>query len=148
MEYSEESVLSLISHIHTITADFTNRRLPAEEKFVSSHGFILYLLSTKGTLTKGQIAQYINRDKSTTTVLVKKLIGQGLVQEAVSANDSRVKELSLTAKGKKYNELTSGISAELRSLCYRGFSAAQKKQLVSLLKKMSGNIEDALLTLV
>ena len=44
MEFSESTVVSLISHLHAVTADFTNAKL-ADKNLVSSHGFILYLLS-------------------------------------------------------------------------------------------------------
>ncbi|WP_276750703.1 hypothetical protein [Treponema succinifaciens] len=42
MEYNVNSVISLISRIHTQTAEFTNKML-SSHNFVSSHGFILFL---------------------------------------------------------------------------------------------------------
>ncbi|MBP5174823.1 MAG: winged helix DNA-binding protein [Treponema sp.] len=144
MEYTESSVVSLISHLHTITADFTNARLAGKTGMVSSHGFILYLLSTGEKLTKKEIAEKINRDKSTVTVLIRKLIDEGLVKEEVNAEDSRSKLISLTAKGKKYKSLTSSISSDLLSVCYEGFSDAEKKTLLKLLQKMNKNVETEL----
>ena len=144
MEYTESSIAALISHLHAITADFTNRKLSQKRNLVSSHGFILYLLSIEEKLTKGQIAERINRDKSTTTILTRKLLNEGLIQEETSQEDSRVKLLSLSPEGKKYSALTKEISQSLLDVCYQGFSSEEKKSLLFLLKKMNTNIEDAL----
>ena len=144
MEYTQDSVVSLISHIHTITADFTNRKLSEKGKFVSSHGFILYLLSIEKQLSKKEIAQKINRDKSTATVLIRRLIDEGLVEETSSPDDNRIKLISLTDKGKKLNDTTSGISKSLLEVCYRGFSDEEKSTLLSLLLKMNANVEKSL----
>ena len=144
LEYTQDSVVSLISHLHTVTADFTNRRLPEKGKFVSSHGFILYLLSIEKQLSKKEIAQKINRDKSTATVLIRRLIDEGLVEETSSPDDNRIKLISLTDKGKKLNDTTSGISKSLLEVCYRRFSDEEKSTLLSLLLKMNANVEKSL----
>ena len=141
MDYDLTSVPSLISHIHTLSAEFTNSRLAEKGNFVSSHGFILYLLSRKGRMKMGEIARVINRNKSTTTVLIKKLREEGLIKEENDENDSRMKYISLTPKGKKYNTLTASISRELLETCYRGFSQAEKEELLRLLIKLNENIE-------
>lgn len=143
MEFSESTVVSLISHLHAVTADFTNAKL-ADKNLVSSHGFILYLLSVNKTMTKTEIAEATNRDKSTTTVLIRKLIDEGLVREDTSPMDARTKNISLTAKGRSLNKLTSSISGELLSVCYKGFTAKEKKELLDLLLKMNANVEEAL----
>lgn len=141
MEYDQSSILSLISHIHTISADFSTSRLPEKDNFVSSHGYILFVLSQNEKMTMGEIAAAINRTKSTTTALIKKLRDAGLIQEEPSPDDSRQKYIFLTDKGREYDKLTSSISRELLSVCYTGFSEKEKNELLHLLKKMSSNIE-------
>ncbi len=143
MEYTVDSLVSLISRIHSNAAEFTNRRL-SDKNIVSSHGFILYLLSVNGSMTMGEIARSINRDRSTTTVLVRRLKEDGLVKEDASKTDGRSKNISLTAKGKKMNSRTASISSDLLSVCYKNFSAAEKEQLLSLLLKFNENIEGEL----
>ncbi len=143
MEYSVQKVLSLISHIHSVSAEFTNRRL-AEKNLISSHGFILFQLAQNETMSMTQLAACINRDKSTTTVLVKKLLAEDLVKITASSEDSRVRLISLTSKGKKYKDLTSSISEDLLTVCYKGFSKEEKQKLLSLLNKVNQNIEDSL----
>ena len=144
MEYTVSSVISLISHLHTATADFTNKRLAEKGDFVSSHGFILFQLSGEEKLTMTEIARRINRDKSTTTVLVRKLKEEGLVKEENSETDSRVKYIQLTKKGMEYNEITSKISHELLTQCYKGFSKTEKEELLRLLEKMNNNLDNSL----
>ena len=137
MEYTLDSIVSLISHIHTSSADFTNKRLSGttdECSLVSSHGFILYLLSKNGEMTMKDISERINRDKSTTTVLIRKLKEHGLIEEKRSENDSRVKHISLTSEGRAFNEATQHISDELLSVCYKGFSRGEQETLLGLLK--------------
>ncbi|MBR4005586.1 MAG: winged helix DNA-binding protein [Treponema sp.] len=143
MNYTQSTVVSLISHLHAITADFTNAKL-AKKNLVSSHGFILYLLSVNKKMTKTEIAEATNRDKSTTTVLTRKLIEEGLVKEEASPTDGRTRLISLTTKGKSLNKLTSSISEDLLKVCYKGFSATEKKQLLDLLLKMNSNVENEL----
>ena len=143
MNYTQSTVVSLISHLHAITADFTNAKL-AKKNLVSSHGFILYLLSVNKKMTKTEIAEATNRDKSTTTVLTRKLIEEGLVKEEASPIDGRTRLISLTTKGKSLNKLTSSISEDLLKVCYKGFSATEKKQLLDLLLKMNSNVENEL----
>ncbi|WP_296028124.1 MarR family winged helix-turn-helix transcriptional regulator [uncultured Treponema sp.] len=140
MEYNVNSVISLISRIHTQTAEFTNKML-ASHNFVSSHGFILFLLSENSEMSMGEIAKKINRDKSTTTFLIRKLIDEKLVKSMPSSKDNRKKIISLTAEGKKYNNFTSEISNKLLSICYKNFSMEEKETLLNLLEKMSLNLE-------
>lgn len=144
MEYKIDSVVSLISHLHSVTQDFTNRQLAQEGKFVSSHGFILFLLAENGKLSMGEISERINRDKSTTTVLIKKLTDEGLVKTEVCPSDTRKKYISLTEEGEKYNALTSGISKKLLDVCYRDFTDQERELLLNLLVKMNSNIENSL----
>ena len=73
------SSISLLSNIHTITADFLIEKLKERgfPDFASSHGNILFQLSVNEKMTMGDLAEKINRDKSTTTVLVRKLESEG-----------------------------------------------------------------------
>lgn len=142
MEYSVSSVMALISRIHTNAADFTNKRLSEKGNFVSSHGHILFLLSKNNSMSMRDISSAINRNKSTTTVLIRKLKEEGLIKEENSKEDGRSKYISLTEKGKEYNELTSGISGDLISVCYKDFSEQEKEKLLELLIKLNQNIED------
>lgn len=144
MNYSTSKIVSLISHIHASSQDFTNQRLSSENGLVSSHGFILFLLKENQQMTMSELAKTINRDKSTTTVLVRKLKDLGLVKEIQCVEDSRKKYISLTEKGNKMNDFTASISQELLEVCYTDFSEEEKTTLLTLLKKMATNIDNSL----
>lgn len=144
MAYTIDSLVSLISHIHSISADFLNKKISKKDSFVSSHGFILFLLSENNKMTMGEIASKINRNKSTTTVLINKLFSKDLIQIEISKEDNRKKIITLTNEGKKYNTITSKISKELLQVCYKDFSDKEKNELLYLLEKMNNNIEKQL----
>ncbi|MCI1209978.1 MAG: MarR family transcriptional regulator [Treponema sp.] len=148
MDYDISSTISLVSHIHSASADFLKVRLAEKglPDFASSHGFILFQLSRKTKLTMSEIATRINRDKSTTTVLIRKLEKAGFVKSEVSPADSRSKFIMLTEKGKEYNKVTDGLSKELISTFYRGFSEAEKQQVFALLSRISDNFKKPAVT--
>ena len=145
MEYDLSSVLSLISHIHSLTADYLHGRMCdiGLSELVSSHGYILFCLSKEDKLGLGELAEKINRDKSTTTVLVRKLSTAGFVSVEKDSSDSRKKHIMLTEKGREYNEMTSLISKEIINISYQGFSDEEKNRLLALLTKLCTNIQEA-----
>ena len=136
-----DSSISQLSHIHSLTADFLKKRLAQNgfDDFASSHGNILYQLSLNPQITMKELAAKINRDKSTTTVLVRKLEQAGLVITCPAPNDKRNKLLALTKKGGEYNKMTAELSQELISTFYKGFSEAEKKEFCSYLERIKEN---------
>ncbi|MDE6736734.1 MAG: MarR family transcriptional regulator [Treponemataceae bacterium] len=145
MDYGVDTVVSLISRIHSLSQDFLRRRMTDAglPELVSSHGFMLFCLSRTERMTLGELAQRINRDKSTTTVLVRKLEATDLVATERDESDSRKKYIRLTEKGTAYNAVTARLSDELLRTSYRDFSAAEQDELLRLLLKLHGNIADA-----
>ena len=135
------SAISLLSHIHTITADFLITKLKDKgfQEFASSHGNILFQLKTNGEMKMGDLAKNINRDKSTTTVLVRKLENEGLVSTKTDTIDKRSKTIFLTEKGSQYNKAMGEISQDLLSTFYKGFSEEEKQQFLSFLQKIENN---------
>lgn len=133
--------ISLLSHIHSITADFVMQNLKKQgfQDFASSHGNILFQLSVKDELSMGQLAEKINRDKSTTTVLVRKLEQEGLVYTEADKIDKRSKNIFLTEKGKQFNQTAFDISKELLTTFYKGFSEEEKDDFFNYLKRIENN---------
>lgn len=142
-KYTISSTLSLVSHIHSEAAEFLEKRLSEKglDSLASSHGFILFCLSKKKSMLMGELSSAINRDKSTATALVKKLELMGFVQIEKSKEDSRKKIVALTEKGLEYNKTTSEISRELLEKAFGGFSDEDKNRLLSLLCRLSENLE-------
>lgn len=136
-----KSSISLLSHIHSTTADFLIEKLKEKgfPEFASSHGNILFQLSIKSEMTMGELSEKINRDKSTTTVLVRKLERDGLVCRNNDENDKRNRLISLTEKGKEFNSAINAISKELIETFYKGFSEEEKNQFFEFLKRIDNN---------
>lgn len=141
MEKKINNSISSISCLHTITANFLLDELAKEglSNIASSHGNILFQLSKVEKLSMRELAKKINRDKSTTTVLVRKLIKENLIAEEINENDKRNKNIYLTEKGKKYNSITAKISTCLLDTFYKGFSDKEKEEFVSYLNRIIDN---------
>lgn len=105
----------------------------------SSHGFILYTLSISESLTMTDLAKSINKDKSTTTALIKKLEKAGLVERTSSDKDRRVIYIKLSPQGAAYASSMAAISKELTQTCYKNFTEQEKVTVFSLLTKISSN---------
>ena len=143
MAQQNDTSIAKVSQIHSLTAEFLKKQLAERgfDDFASSHGYILYQLSVNSGITMKELAQKINRDKSTTTVLVRKLEKAGLLKITVDQNDKRNKLLSLTAKGSEYNQMTKNLSEQLLATFYKGFSQAGKDEFCEFLERIKRNFE-------
>ncbi|SFI75699.1 DNA-binding transcriptional regulator, MarR family [Treponema bryantii] len=135
------SSISLLSNIHSITADFLTEKLKAKgfPEFASSHGNILFQLSVNEKMTMGDLSEKINRDKSTTTVLVRKLEKEGFITGESDPSDKRSRIIFLTEKGKQFNATARELSQELLSTFYKDFSESEKQQFFESLQKIKKN---------
>ena len=143
------TISSLIGQIHTEATNYLDAKLQTEglSKLATSHGFIIFTLSRNKDeetselkpMTMSEIAQKVGKDKSTTTVLIEKLVKLGYVHREKSTFDSRVWLISLSEKGKSYTNQMEQISKELSEKFYEGFSEDEKKTVFSLLKKIQSN---------
>ena len=138
-----DTSIAKVSQIHSLTQEFLKKRLAENgfDDFASSHGYILYQLSVNDGITMKELASKINRDKSTTTVLVRKLEQAGLVNVQIDPADKRNKLLSLTQKGNEYNQMTKQLSQQLLDTFYKGFTQKEKEEFCSLLDKIKGNFK-------
>ena len=143
MAQQNDTSIAKVSQIHSLTAEFLKKRLAERgfDDFASSHGYILYQLSVNSGITMKELSEKINRDKSTTTVLVRKLEKAGLLKITVDQNDKRNKLLSLTSKGSEYNQMTKNLSEQLLATFYKGFSQAEKDEFCEFLERIKRNFE-------
>lgn len=107
---------------------------------VPSHGLILGCLYTEDQLPMNRIAQLIGRRKSTLTVLADKLESRGYIQREASAEDNRVRRVSLTAKGEEARAAFESISRAMHEKLWQGFSEEEKAQAMRLLRRMADNL--------
>ena len=143
MPEQKDNSIAKVSQLHSLTADFLKKRLAQKgfDDFASSHGYILYQLSQNPHITMKELAAKINRDKSTTTVLVRKLEQAGLVKTCPAPNDKRNKLLTLTNEGAEYNKMTAELSQELISTFYKGFTEEEKKEFCAYLERIKENFD-------
>ena len=90
-----------------------------------------------------ELAEKINRDKSTATVLVRKLEKEGFIFMEKDSSDSRKKIIRLSEKGMKFNSATENLSRQLISSAFSSFSDNEKEELLSLLYRIYENLYDA-----
>lgn len=106
-----------------------------------SHGDIFAALFKHNELTMTEIAQEINRDRSTVTTLVNKLIKAGYLAVKDNPTDGRSSLISLTQKGKELEEEFNRISEKLYQIEYNGIKEEEKEIFINVLKKVYNNFK-------
>lgn len=136
-----ELIILLIGRIRDKANAFLVRELAARDLkgIAPSHGDILWALFTHGDLPMKRIAELINKDKSTVTALVTKLIDCGYVERTAHESDLRSSVISLTEKGRAIQKDFWQVSERLRERAYQGLSEKEKKTLMELLTKIHDN---------
>jgi MarR family transcriptional regulator, organic hydroperoxide resistance regulator len=102
-----------------------------------THGEILHLLNQNTSMAMGELAQGINRDKSTITSLIKKLETLGLVKRDQSKDDRRKVIITLTEKGKKYKKPLATGYEKLAKILSQNLNTKDEAQLTAILKKIA-----------
>ena len=136
-----DGIVALISTVRDKANKFILQKLRecGIEDIVPAHGAIFVALFRNSELPMGEIAQIINRDKSTVTALVNKLMSLGYLEKRQDSSDNRVSLVRLTEKGKLLENDFMNISKDLVSKVYDGFSDLEKEILVKLLTRIKDN---------
>ena len=136
IEQSQEKKLTTISSLIAQIQNDANNYLDSQLKKIglseitTSHGFILFVLSqNKNTetqklepMTMKEISKRIDKNKSTMTVLIDKLLKYGYIIREKNNTDTRYSYISLSEKGKSFIPEMERISKELSEKFYNGFS--------------------------
>jgi DNA-binding MarR family transcriptional regulator len=136
-----ELIITLISAIRDKANRFILQQLKSLgfTDIAPAHGGVFVHLFRNAQLTMGEIAQLIDRDKSTVTTLVEKLVALGYLERERDAADNRVTKVRLTKRGKSLEADFAEISRNLLSKAYTGFSDKEKVVLVRLLTRVNNN---------
>lgn len=118
--------------------NFILSRLAEEgiRELAPSHGSILVVLYYEGPQPMAVLSEKINRDKSTLTVLVRKLEALGYIERETDAHDSRVSVIHLTEKGFQFRALFERISRELAERIWGDTPEKERKQFSEELARM------------
>ncbi len=136
---TEKQIIAQVSRLRDLSHNFLIDAMSAEgiHGLVPSHGEILLALHLNHALNMQEIAALVDRSKPTVTVLVDKLLLLKTVKKQRSANDGRVFEVSLTAKGRKLIDRLGAISERMHDKIDGILSPSEKKKLSELLKKLN-----------
>jgi DNA-binding MarR family transcriptional regulator len=136
-----DHVIALISRVRDRAYGFIISELNKKKitGLVPSHGGILGVLFEKEKASMKELAGRINRDKSTITALVNKLMRAGYVAKEKDPDDSRITYLSLTARGKALQPDFEEISKKLIATAFHGFSKKEREELVKGIGRMLNN---------
>lgn len=139
---NKRHVIWLISKIHNASAGFLESELKSQgiNDLVASQGAILgALFRFNGKLKMKDIANLINKDKSTVTHYVDKLSKAGYVIREKSLEDARETFIVITQKAWDIQDKFNTISQNLIVTAYHDFSEEEQAQLIQLLDKMKNN---------
>ncbi len=123
----------------------------AEAAFLAQHGLnqarlvILMLLETaeSGSLRSSELADHSSVSRATITGLLDTMEKSGLVTRTPDPNDRRASRVSITPRGRTLLEKVQPQLFQWTARCLAGFSARERKQLVSLLRKTQSAFADA-----
>ncbi|MFC2594401.1 MAG: MarR family winged helix-turn-helix transcriptional regulator [Fretibacterium sp.] len=125
---------------------FITDRLAEEgvRELLPSHGAVLTALYEGGPQSMKAISERVNRDKSTLTVLARKLESLGYIEKRTSRDDSRITILCLTEKGTAFRALFERISEELRRTLWGDTPDREREDFCRQLSDMTRRMEEAL----
>ena len=95
-----------------------------------------------GALSQNHLGRLTSMDPSTISVVVRKLIGDGLVGREKSAADQRLIILTLSQEGQRYTLDRLGKSVEVGRRLLAPLSDAERTTLLSLLARLGEETAD------
>lgn len=141
MDYETDRIISLLSRIREkanrlITEELSARGLRGLKPI---HGDLLLALFTCDRPTMKDLADRVDRKKSTITTLVDKLVRLGYAAKERDSMDSRVFRISLTPEGEALKPHLIAISQTLIARVYKDMAMADGAQLIRSLNRINTN---------
>jgi DNA-binding MarR family transcriptional regulator len=107
------------------------------------YGVLIHLskLTGKPGVEQNTLANRLNIDRNTASVLVEQLVKKGLVERQVNSADRRSRLLSLTIKGEKVYERLRPVHLAANESVLAPIAPRERKLLISLLiRVIEGNL--------
>jgi DNA-binding MarR family transcriptional regulator len=138
---STRDIISLIAVVREKANRFIVQEMSTKEMegLAPSHGDILSALFEYSSLTMKDLAKKINKDKSTVTALVNKLLNLGYIERTRDIADSRIVYITLTEKGENLKGDFKEISDKLIERVYKDISKNEQEVLINILTKIYNN---------
>ena len=136
-----KDIISLISNIRNSANKFIINEMDKYgiKGLAPSHGDIIFALLKNEKLTMKELTEKIDKDKSTLTALVNKLVRLGYVEKTRDVEDNRNVFVTLTKQGWSLEEIFKKISDELISTTYKNISENEREEVIEILKKIKNN---------
>lgn len=144
---SSEQKLGLeIMRISTLIRRCADNTIPLQQvnNITGSNGWILqFLAEHEGeNVFQRDLQNSFSVTRSTISKVVKLMESKGLIRRESVFSDARLKKLVLTDRGREIHQLASAGNNELETRMTRGFSQEEMETLMSLLVRISKNLED------
>ncbi len=141
---TRDDIAHIIASLRNNFNAFIMDRLAKEgiTELVPSHGAILVVLYENGPQPMKVICERVRRDKSTLTVLARKLEVLGYIRREPDENDNRVTILHLTEKGVNFQSLFERISEELYHKIWGDTPAREREVFCRQLLEIARRMED------
>jgi DNA-binding MarR family transcriptional regulator len=96
---------------------------------------LLNVLGARQGAIQQEIGQAMGIDPSTMVSLIDQLESAGLAKRRTHPRDRRAREISITPKGRRTLERARGLATQVEDDVLRGLSAAERRQLLTLLRR-------------
>ena len=134
---------AIARRFHQICAAKTSEVVSEAGLTPLQYGVLIHLSRRTGkpSIEQNTLANRLNVDRNTASLLVEQLVKKGLVERQVNSADRRSRLLSLTIKGEKLYERLRPIHLAANERILAPISPRERKLLVSLLiRVIEGNL--------
>ena len=100
---------------------------------------LLNVLGAREGAIQQEIGQAMGIDPSTMVSLIDQLESGGLAKRRTHPKDRRAREVAITPKGRRTLEQARGLAAQVEDDVLRGLSAAERRELLALLRRALGS---------
>ncbi|MDO5302211.1 MAG: MarR family transcriptional regulator [Tissierellia bacterium] len=129
-------------HRNVNKIDRKTKKLVAKHGLTLSQFMVLEVLYAKGDMTVGEVRDKILSTVGTISLIVNNLVKQGYVERLGDEKDRRVSILHLTPEGREIIGRVFPENQQLIEESMAKLSEDEKKQLLYILKKMGGKLDE------
>ncbi len=135
-------IKNLNNIIHRYFANLKTTKILDE--LTGSNGYILiYLMEHKDELiTQKSIEEVLGITRSTASIVLSNMERNQLIQREILAQDSRMKRIHITDKGKALYDQMTTEKKEFEKKLKAGFSEEEVQQFLHMLHRMKKNIKE------
>lgn len=143
MSNKKHQVIRDISYVRYLNNEVISQVL--ENKGITdlqtSYGNIIFTLLKYDKLTMKDLADEIKRDRSTLTVLIRKLEKNGYVKREENPDDARSKYVSLTVKALDLEYIFKEVSCTINECIWADIDEKEVEIFLKVLDKIKINLE-------